>query len=100
MTSTPNHARGSASLSSEEIVISLVAGKARRGFAGAIELPLDLYEDLGFDSIDIIDVVMAIELTLHIQIADKEAAKIRTVADLLRVVQRTLLARAQGGAAN
>jgi hypothetical protein len=40
----------------EEIVISLVAGKVRRVFAVAIEPPLDLYADLGFDSIDIIDV--------------------------------------------
>jgi acyl carrier protein len=100
MTSTPSHARGPASLSSEEIVMSLVAGKTRRVFAGAIEQPLDLYEDLGFDSTDIIEVIMAIERALHIQLADIEAAKIRTVADLLRVVQHTLPPHAQGGAAN
>jgi len=76
-----------------------VASKDRRVFAGAIELPLDLYKDLGFDSIDLVDVVMAMEQALQIQIADKEAAKIRTVADQLRVVQRGLLPRAQGGAA-
>jgi acyl carrier protein len=100
MTSRPNHARGHASLSSEEIVISLVAGKARRVFPGAIELSLDLHADLGFDSIDLIDVIMAIELALHIEIADKEAAKIRTVADLVRAAQRTLPRHGQGGAAN
>jgi acyl carrier protein len=98
MTSRPS--RGSASLSSEEIVISLVAGKARRKFAGAIEPSLDLYADLRFDSLDIIDVIMAIELALHIRIADNEAAKIRTVADLLRTAQRTLSPDRQGGAAN
>jgi acyl carrier protein len=43
----------------------------------------NLTEDLGLDSLDEVEVIMAIEEEFSIEIPDEEAAKIKTVADIL-----------------
>jgi acyl carrier protein len=45
-------------------------------------------EDLGADSLDIVELVMAMEDTFSIDIPDEEAENIRTVSDAVEYVKR------------
>ena len=45
-------------------------------------------EDLGADSLDIVELVMAIEDSFDIEIPDEEAENIRTVADAVDFVKK------------
>lgn len=42
-----------------------------------------LIDDLGADSLDVIEIIMAVEDELHIQIPDEDADKIKSVRDLV-----------------
>ena len=44
-------------------------------------------EDLGADSLDVVELVMALEEKFDIEIPDDEAEKIQTVADVLAYVE-------------
>lgn len=44
-------------------------------------------EDLGADSLDVVELVMALEEKFDIEIADSEAEKIITVADAVRFIE-------------
>ncbi len=44
-------------------------------------------EDLGADSLDVVELVMALEEKFDIEIPDDEAEKIQTVADVLTYVE-------------
>ena len=48
----------------------------------------DLSEDLGLDSLDSVELVMAIEEEYGIEIADEEAEKIKKVSDILDYLPR------------
>jgi acyl carrier protein len=50
-------------------------------------------DDLGADSLDIVELVMAFEETFDIEIPDEDAEKIKTVQDAVNYVQ----AHAKGG---
>jgi acyl carrier protein len=50
-------------------------------------------DDLGADSLDIVELVMAFEETFEIEIPDEDAEKIKTVQDAVNYVQ----AHAKGG---
>jgi acyl carrier protein len=43
--------------------------------------------DLGLDSLDIVELVMALETEFHIQIEDDDAEKISTVADAISYIE-------------
>jgi len=43
--------------------------------------------DLGLDSLDIVELVMALEAEFHIQIEDDDAEKISTVADAISYIE-------------
>lgn len=47
-----------------------------------------LSEDLGADSLDLIEVVMELEGELHIEIADEDAEKLKTVGDVVAYVTK------------
>ncbi|MDX9745120.1 MAG: acyl carrier protein [Syntrophales bacterium] len=40
-------------------------------------------DDLGADSLDLVELIMEMEETFHIQVADEELEKIRTVQDVI-----------------
>lgn len=48
----------------------------------------DIFNDLGADSLDIVEVVMALEEELGIEIDDVEIEEIRTVGDLTNMVEK------------
>jgi acyl carrier protein len=45
-------------------------------------------EDLGADSLDIVELVMALEEEYNIEVSDEDAEKIRTVRDLVSYIER------------
>ena len=44
-------------------------------------------EDLGADSLDVVELVMALEETFDIEIPDEDAEKILTVADAIKYIE-------------
>ena len=45
------------------------------------------FKDLGIDSLDIVDLVFQIEEALDVQFEDEELLTIKTVGDLIRLVE-------------
>jgi acyl carrier protein len=52
-----------------------------------ITVDTDLQEDLGADSLDVVDLLMSIEDEFEIEIPDEEIENIRTVADLVNYIE-------------
>lgn len=59
---------------------------------GAVKLEAKFIEDLGADSLDIVELVMAFEEAFKIEIPDEEAENIRTVSDAVSFIRKTLSA--------
>ncbi|MBN1829571.1 MAG: acyl carrier protein [Deltaproteobacteria bacterium] len=47
-------------------------------------------DDLGADSLDIVELVMAMEDNFNIEISDEDLAKIKTVQDAVEYIRKTL----------
>ncbi len=55
-----------------------------------IDLSSDFIEDLGADSLDIPDLVMAFEEEFDIEIPDEVVEKIKTVGDVVKIIKEKL----------
>jgi acyl carrier protein len=55
--------------------------------ASKISANSSLVDDLGADSLDIVELVMAMEEEFGIEIPDEDAEKIKTVGDVIKYVQ-------------
>ncbi|GAB6180590.1 acyl carrier protein [Desulfotomaculum defluvii] len=52
-----------------------------------VKMEASFVDDLGADSLDIVELVMALEEEFGIEIPDEEAEKIRTVGDAVKFIQ-------------
>lgn len=52
----------------------------------------NVVDDLGADSLDVVELVMALEEAFGIEIPDEDAEKIRTVKDILDYLARSVAA--------
>ncbi len=52
-----------------------------------VKLTATFIEDLGADSLDLVELVMALEEEFGCEIPDEDAEKIRTVGDVVKYVQ-------------
>lgn len=55
--------------------------------ADKIELDTDLVRDLGVDSIDTVELIMAVEDTYDIKISEKDAEDLKTVGDVVEFIE-------------
>lgn len=55
-----------------------------------IKLESSLTQDLGADSLDAVELIMAIEEEFDVQVSDEEAQNIRTVNDIVKYLEKTL----------
>ena len=55
---------------------------------GRLDLDTRLREDLGADSLDLVELVFALEQELGVSIPDAGAAEIRTIGDAVRYIER------------
>jgi acyl carrier protein len=54
-----------------------------------VTLQASIIEDLGADSLDQVELVMAFETEFNIDIPDEEAEKIKTVGDAVKKIEET-----------
>ena len=55
---------------------------------GALDLDTRLREDLGADSLDLVELVFTLEQELGVSIPDADAAEIQTIGDAVRYIER------------
>jgi len=53
-----------------------------------ITLEKSLFSDLGADSIDAVEVIMALEDNFNIEISDEDAKDVKTVGDLVNLIEK------------
>ena len=58
--------------------------------ADTITVETALDEDLGADSLDVVDVLMSIEDTFSVEIPDEEIEKLHTVGDVVSYIEEHL----------
>ena len=54
---------------------------------GLIRMDTNIMEDLGADSLDVVELIMAIEEEYGIMITDEQAVEMPTVGDLVRFLE-------------
>lgn len=54
---------------------------------GEIKLESNLQDDLGADSLDVVELVMALEEEFDMEIPDEETANIKTVQDIVNFIE-------------
>jgi len=71
----------------EKKVVSLVS-KSLKLEEDKVKLESSFVDDLGADSLDIVELVMAMEDEFQLDIPDKDAEGIRTVKDAVEYIQK------------
>jgi acyl carrier protein len=75
-------------MSTREAVIKIT--KEQLGIKDEISDSDSFVDDLGADSLDTIELVMACEEEFHIEIADEEAEQVNTIADAVKLIENYL----------
>ncbi|HFC97738.1 MAG TPA: acyl carrier protein [Thermosulfurimonas dismutans] len=73
-------------MSVEEKVIKIIAEKLNVS-EDQVKPEASFVDDLGADSLDLVELVMAMEEEFGMEISDEEAEKLRTVGDVLNFVR-------------
>ena len=53
----------------------------------AVTMEASITEDLGADSLDVVDLVMSIEESFDVEIPDDEVENIKTVGDIVKFIE-------------
>lgn len=53
----------------------------------AVTMEASITEDLGADSLDVVDLVMSIEESFDLEIPDEEVENIKTVGDIVKYIE-------------
>ncbi|MBQ7289110.1 MAG: acyl carrier protein [Clostridia bacterium] len=53
----------------------------------AITMNSDIADDLGADSIDVVDLIMSLEDEFELEMPDEEVANIKTVGDIVNYIE-------------
>ena len=53
----------------------------------AVTIEASITEDLGADSLDVVDLVMSIEESFDVEIPDEEVENIKTVGDIVKYIE-------------
>ena len=53
----------------------------------AVTMEASITEDLGADSLDVVDLVMSIEESFDVEIHDEEVENIKTVGDIVKYIE-------------
>ena len=53
----------------------------------AVTMEASITEDLGADSLDVVDLVMSIEESFAVEIPDEEVENIKTVGDIVKYIE-------------
>lgn len=53
----------------------------------AVTMEASIKEDLGADSLDVVDLVMSIEESFDVEIPDEEVENIKTVGDIVKYIE-------------
>ena len=69
----------------EEKIISLIAEKLGKK-KEQITLKTNLVEDLGADSLDVVELVMTFEDEFGVSLPDEDVSKMRTVEDIINYI--------------
>ncbi len=70
--------------------ISDIIAKQLRAENDEITEETNIMEDLGADSLDIVEILMAIEETFGVSISDDEIPNLKTVRDLVEYVESNM----------
>lgn len=71
----------------EEKIIELIADKLCKK-KEQVSLEARLVEDLGADSLDVVELIMAFEDEFGIALPDEEIEKMKTVADIINFIKK------------
>lgn len=56
---------------------------------GEVTMEANIKEDLGADSLDVVDLIMELEDEFDMEISDEEAEKITTVGDVIGYIEKS-----------
>ena len=76
-------------LSLEEKVINIIAQRLGKK-PETINLNSNLVEDVGADSLDVVELLMQLEDGYHIIIPNEEAVKLNTIGDIVKFLEKTV----------
>jgi acyl carrier protein len=54
-----------------------------------IQLKSRILEDLGADSLDLVELLMTLEDEFNVTVSDEEAVKLKTVEDIVKIIEAT-----------
>ncbi len=70
----------------EEKIITLIADKLGKK-KEAIKLDSHLVEDLGADSLDVVELIMTFEEEFGVSLPDEDVSKLKTVGDIIEYIK-------------